>query len=231
MISQKQAEILFWIFSTKRRTKIIKPSALNQKENTVLLRRSGRAVYLYSTAHKTQLTILQLEDSLPTSLFLDLLPQPIGRFINNIFRELNVTTKLIINTMSPQFWHLKSKKIFISWHYPFNVVEKRFFLAFFLWFCLHTCKIYFYNSFLQWIFYCEEYCWGTRLSNHSWARERWPPRWGRSPPPPPPSSAASTTGTSFKHRQPFDTGFWQYRMFWPVLGIRGILVRIRVPGS
>ncbi len=68
----------------------------------MLLRRSGRAVYLYSTAHKTQLTILQLEDFLPASLFPDLLPQPIGRFINNIFRELNITTKLIINTMSPQ---------------------------------------------------------------------------------------------------------------------------------
>jgi hypothetical protein len=67
-----------------------------------LLRRSGRAVYLYSTAHKTQLTILQLEDFLPASLFPDLLPQPIGGFINNIFRELNITTKLIIYTMSPQ---------------------------------------------------------------------------------------------------------------------------------
>jgi hypothetical protein len=68
----------------------------------VVLRRSGRAVYLYSTAHKTQLTILQLEDFLPASLFSDLLPQPIGGFINNIFRELNATTKVIINTMSPQ---------------------------------------------------------------------------------------------------------------------------------
>ncbi len=57
-----------------------------------LLRRSGRAVYLYSTAHKTQLTIMQLKDFLHTSLFPDLLPQPIGGFINNIFRELNATT-------------------------------------------------------------------------------------------------------------------------------------------
>jgi hypothetical protein len=57
-----------------------------------LLRRSGRAVYLYSTAHKTQLTIIQLEDFLHASLFPDLLPQPIGGFINNIFRELNATT-------------------------------------------------------------------------------------------------------------------------------------------
>ncbi len=51
-----------------------------------LLRHSVRAVYLYSTAHKTQLTILQFEDFLPTSLFPNLLPQPIGGFINNIFR-------------------------------------------------------------------------------------------------------------------------------------------------
>jgi hypothetical protein len=72
-------------------------------EINLLLRRSGRAVYLYSTAHKTQLAILQLEDFLPASLFPDLLPQPIGGFINNIFRELNVTTKLIINTMSPHY--------------------------------------------------------------------------------------------------------------------------------
>ncbi len=72
-------------------------------QNTVLLRRSGRAVSLYSTAHKTQLTILQLEDFLPASLFPDLLPQSISGFINNIFRELKVTTKLIINTMSPQY--------------------------------------------------------------------------------------------------------------------------------
>jgi hypothetical protein len=57
-----------------------------------LLRRSGRAVYLYSSAHKTQLTILQLEDFLRTSLFPDFLPQPIGGFINNIFREFNATT-------------------------------------------------------------------------------------------------------------------------------------------
>jgi hypothetical protein len=47
--------------------------------------------YLYSTAHKTQLTILQLEDFLHTTLFINLLPQPIGGFINNIFRELNAT--------------------------------------------------------------------------------------------------------------------------------------------
>ncbi len=69
-----------------------------------ILRRSGRAVYLYSTALKTQLTILQLEDFLHRSLFPDLLPQPNSGFINNIFRELNATTKteLIINTMSPQ---------------------------------------------------------------------------------------------------------------------------------
>jgi hypothetical protein len=40
-----------------------------------------------------QLTILQLEDFLPTSLFPNLLPQPIGGFINNIFRGLTVTTK------------------------------------------------------------------------------------------------------------------------------------------
>ncbi len=59
---------------------------------TILLRYSGRAVYLYSTAHKTQLTILQLEDFLHTSLFPDLLPQPIGGFINNIFRGFNATT-------------------------------------------------------------------------------------------------------------------------------------------
>jgi hypothetical protein len=63
----------------------------------ILLRRSGRAVtvYLYSTAHKTQLTIYNwrlLEDFLHTSLFPDLLPQPIGGFINNIFWELNATT-------------------------------------------------------------------------------------------------------------------------------------------
>jgi hypothetical protein len=58
--------------------------------DTVLLkllwRHSGRAVYLYSTAHKTQLTILQLEDFLRTSLFPNLLPQPIGGFFNNIFQ-------------------------------------------------------------------------------------------------------------------------------------------------
>jgi hypothetical protein len=59
---------------------------------SIVLRRSGRAVYLYSTAHKTPLTILQLEDFLLTSLFPDLLPQPVGGFINNIFRELNATT-------------------------------------------------------------------------------------------------------------------------------------------
>jgi hypothetical protein len=58
----------------------------------IILRRIGRAVYLYSTAHKTQLTIIQLEDFLHTSLFSDLQPQPIGGFINNIFRELNATT-------------------------------------------------------------------------------------------------------------------------------------------
>ncbi len=46
-----------------------------------LLRPSGRAVYLYSTAHKIQLTILQFEDFLPTSLFPNLLPQPVGGFI------------------------------------------------------------------------------------------------------------------------------------------------------
>jgi hypothetical protein len=64
-----------------------------QKSRSIkLLRRSGRAVYLYSTAHKTQLTIIQLEDFLHTSLFPDFLPQPIGGFINNIFRELNDTT-------------------------------------------------------------------------------------------------------------------------------------------
>jgi hypothetical protein len=57
-----------------------------------VLRRSGRAVYLYSTAHKTQLTILQLEDFIYTSLLPYFLPQPIGGFINNIFRELNATT-------------------------------------------------------------------------------------------------------------------------------------------
>ncbi len=55
----------------------------------LLLRRSGRAVYLYSTAHKTQLTILQLEDFLPASLFPNLLPQPIGGFINNIFKRFD----------------------------------------------------------------------------------------------------------------------------------------------
>jgi hypothetical protein len=52
----------------------------------VLLRHSGRAVYLYSTAHKTQNTMLYLEDFLHTSLFPDLLPQPIGGFFYNIFR-------------------------------------------------------------------------------------------------------------------------------------------------
>ncbi len=51
-----------------------------------ILLHSGRAAYLYSTAHKTQLTVLQLEDFLHTSLFPDLLPQPLGGFINNIFR-------------------------------------------------------------------------------------------------------------------------------------------------
>jgi hypothetical protein len=68
-----------------------------QLEIQVLLRRSGRAIYLYSTTHKTQLAIIQLEDFLYTSLFPDFLPQPIGGFINNIFRDLNATTKLIIN--------------------------------------------------------------------------------------------------------------------------------------
>jgi hypothetical protein len=58
----------------------------------LILRRSGRAVYLNSTAHKTQLTILQLEDFLPRSLFPNLPPQPVGGFINNILRELNATT-------------------------------------------------------------------------------------------------------------------------------------------
>ncbi len=84
------------------RVKNVEKSCVLSKSGSPLLRCSGRAVYLYSTAHKTQLTILQLEDFLPASLFPDLLPQPIGGFINNIFRELNVMTKLIINTMSPQ---------------------------------------------------------------------------------------------------------------------------------
>jgi hypothetical protein len=52
-----------------------------KKVFNLLLRHSGRAVYFYSTAHKTQLTILQLEDFLPTSLFPNLLPQPIGGFM------------------------------------------------------------------------------------------------------------------------------------------------------
>ncbi len=71
-------------------------NSVTQTEENVdcgrISRDSGRAVYLYSTAHKTQLTILQLEDFLHRSLFPDLLPQPIGGFINNFFRELNATT-------------------------------------------------------------------------------------------------------------------------------------------
>jgi hypothetical protein len=59
-----------------------------------VLRHIGRAVYLYSTAHKTQLTTLQLEDFLHTSLFPDLLPQPLGGFINNIFRDKMLRHKL-----------------------------------------------------------------------------------------------------------------------------------------
>jgi hypothetical protein len=61
-----------------------------------VLRHSGRAVrvYLYSTAHKTQLTILQLEDFLHTTLFPDLLPQPLGGFINNIFQDKMLRHKL-----------------------------------------------------------------------------------------------------------------------------------------
>ncbi len=67
-------------------------SCMSSKSGLPLLRRSGRVVYLYSTAHKTQLTIIQLEDFLHTSLFPEFLPHPIGGFINNIFRELNATT-------------------------------------------------------------------------------------------------------------------------------------------
>ncbi len=62
-----------------------KPSAHTQKVLIkmfrLLRRHSGRAACLYSTAHKTQLTILQFEDFLPTSLFPNLLPKPIGGFI------------------------------------------------------------------------------------------------------------------------------------------------------
>jgi hypothetical protein len=54
----------------------------------VVLRHSGRAVYLYSTALKTQLTTIYLEDFLHTSLFPNFLPQPVGGFINNILRGL-----------------------------------------------------------------------------------------------------------------------------------------------
>jgi len=63
---------------------LFQPSA-RQLEIHVLLRCSGRAVYLYFTAHKTQLAKIQLEDFLHTSLFPDFLPQPQP----NIFRELN----------------------------------------------------------------------------------------------------------------------------------------------
>ncbi len=57
-----------------------------------LLRRSGRAVCLYWTAHKTQLTIYKLEDFLPATLFPDLLtPNPLADVLTI---SSNITTKL-----------------------------------------------------------------------------------------------------------------------------------------
>jgi hypothetical protein len=52
------------------------------------LRHSGRAGYLYSTALRTQLTTIYLEDFFLTSQFPDFLTQPVGGFINNILRGL-----------------------------------------------------------------------------------------------------------------------------------------------
>jgi hypothetical protein len=76
------------------------------------LRRSGGAVYLYSTAHKTQLTILQLEDFLPASLFPDLLtPSPLADLLTI---SSNFTTKLIINTMSPQYCKFIQLRVLVN---------------------------------------------------------------------------------------------------------------------
>jgi hypothetical protein len=65
-----------------------------RKEMFNILRHSGRAVCLYSTARKTQLTLIHLEDFLHTLLFPDILPQPVGGFINNILRGLLLRNKL-----------------------------------------------------------------------------------------------------------------------------------------
>jgi len=62
---------------------------VHSSENTTIFRHSGTAVYLclfHSSQDSTDYRILQLEDFLHPSLFPDLLPQPIGGFINNIFR-------------------------------------------------------------------------------------------------------------------------------------------------
>jgi hypothetical protein len=56
----------------------------SKSSRNILLRHSGRAGYLYSTALKTQLTTIYLEDFLHTSIFPDFLTQPVGGFINNI---------------------------------------------------------------------------------------------------------------------------------------------------
>ena len=64
-----------------------------------LLRRSGRAVCLYWTAHKTQLTIYKLGDFLPATLFPDLLPpKPLADLLTI---SSNVTIK---TTMSPHIY-------------------------------------------------------------------------------------------------------------------------------
>ncbi len=68
------------------------PTVRLKAKNTILLRRSGRAVCLYCTAHKTQLTIYKLEDFLTTPLFPDLLtPNPLADLLTI---SSNVTIKL-----------------------------------------------------------------------------------------------------------------------------------------
>jgi hypothetical protein len=65
---------------------------VSSKSGSPLLRRSGRAVCLYCTAHKTQLTIYKLEDFLPATLIPDLLtPNPLADLL---IISSNVTIKL-----------------------------------------------------------------------------------------------------------------------------------------
>jgi hypothetical protein len=70
------------------------------------LRHSGRAVYLYSTALRTQLTTIYLEDFFLTSQFPDFLTQSVGGFINNILRELLLTSGFWPRVRAPVFFRL-----------------------------------------------------------------------------------------------------------------------------